>query len=70
MSGWLILAGLVVLGLVAFRLLGLRGPMLKLGAAALLIGAAGYALQGRPGLSGSPRAMHSTVSSHGRVTGC
>ena len=56
MSGWLILAALVALGLVAFRLLGLRGPMFKLGAAALLIGAAGYALQGRPGLSGSPRA--------------
>ncbi|MBA3511345.1 tetratricopeptide repeat protein [Sphingomonas sp.] len=56
MSGWLILIALVVLGLGAFRLLGLRGPMLQLGAAALLVGAAGYALQGRPGLAGSPRA--------------
>lgn len=56
MSGWLILATLVALGLAGFRLLGLRGPMLQLGAAALLAGAAGYALQGRPGLAGSPRA--------------
>ena len=56
MSGWLILAVLMALGLAAFRLLGLRGPMLQLGAAALLAGAAGYALRGRPGLDGSPRA--------------
>jgi cytochrome c-type biogenesis protein CcmH len=56
MSGWLVLAVLVALGVGAFRLLGLRGPMLQLAAAALLIGAAGYALQGRPDLSGSPRA--------------
>jgi len=55
MSGWLILAALIALGLAAFRLLGLRGPMLQLGAAAMLAGAAGYALQGRPGLAGSPR---------------
>lgn len=56
MSGWLTLAALVALGLAAFRLLGLRGPMLQLAAAALLTGSAGYALQGRPGLAGSPRA--------------
>ena len=56
MSGWLILAALVALCLGAFRLLGLRGPMLQLGAAALLAGSAGYALQGRPSLTGSPRA--------------
>ena len=56
MSGWLIVAALVALGFGAFRLLGLRGPMLQLGAAALLAGAAGYALQGRPSLAGSPRA--------------
>src|SRR6185503_17651369 len=41
--------------LAAFWLLGLRGPMLKLAAAALLVGASGYAMQGRPGLAGSPR---------------
>jgi Flp pilus assembly protein TadD len=56
-SGWLILAMLIALALAAFRLLGLRGPMLQLGAAALLAGAAGYALQGRPGLDGSPRTV-------------
>jgi len=56
MSGWLILAALTALGIGAFRLLWLRGPMLQLAAASLLIGASGYALQGRPGLSGSPRA--------------
>ena len=56
MTGWLILGVLVALGLAVFRLLGLRGPMLQLGAAAMLAGAAGYALQGRPGLAGSPRA--------------
>ena len=56
MSGWLILAALVALAVAVLRLLGLRGPMLQLGAAALLAGAAGYALQGRPGLAGSPRA--------------
>ena len=56
MSGWLILAALIALGLGAFRLLGLRGPILQLAAAALLFGGAGYAFQGRPGLPGSPRA--------------
>jgi len=56
MSGWLLLAALTALGIGAFRLLELRGPMLQLAAASLLIGASGYALQGRPGLSGSPRA--------------
>lgn len=56
MSGWLVLAALIALGIGAFRLLWLRGPMLQLAAASLLIGASGYALQGRPGLSGSPRA--------------
>jgi cytochrome c-type biogenesis protein CcmH len=55
MSGWIVLAALIALSLGAFRLLGLRGPMLKLAAAALLVGATGYALQGSPGLAGSPR---------------
>ena len=56
MSGWLALAALIALCLAAFRLLGLRGPMIQLAAAALLIGTSGYTLQGRPGLAGSPRA--------------
>ena len=55
MIGWLVLAALIALSLAAFRLLGLRGAMLQLAAAALLIGTSGYALQGRPGLPGSPR---------------
>lgn len=53
MSGWAILAALIGLGLAAFWLLGVRGAMLKLAAAALLVGASGYGLQGRPGLAGS-----------------
>jgi len=60
MSAWVILAGLVAVGLGALRLLGLRGAMLQLAAAALLVGAAGYALDGHPGLPGSPRAATSS----------
>lgn len=55
MSGWLALALLVALALGVLRLIGLRGSMLQLAAAALLFGCAGYALQGRPGLAGSAR---------------
>ena len=54
MIGWLVLLLLVAASLGALRLLGLRGPMLTASAAALLVGASGYALQGRPGLPGSP----------------
>ena len=53
MSGWLLLALIAAAALGALRLLGLRSPMLQLGAAALLLGSAGYALQGRPEVSGS-----------------
>jgi cytochrome c-type biogenesis protein CcmH len=60
MTGWLILAAFVALGIAAFRLAGLRGAMLQLAAAALLAGAAGYALQGRPGLAGSSRAVEAS----------
>jgi cytochrome c-type biogenesis protein CcmH len=49
-SGWLALSVLAAIGLGALRLFGLRGAMLQLAAAALLLGASGYALQGRPGL--------------------
>ena len=56
MSGWVILLLLVAAALAALRLLGVRGAILQLGAAALLLGCAGYALQGKPGLDGSPRA--------------
>lgn len=56
MSGWIILGLLFVAALVGLRLLGLRGSVLQLSAAALLLGSAGYALQGSPGTPGSPRA--------------
>lgn len=55
MMGWLALAACLAGALVALRMLGLRGAMLRLAAAALFVGAAGYALQGRPALPGSPR---------------
>jgi cytochrome c-type biogenesis protein CcmH len=49
------LAVLFVIALGALFLLRVRGPALQFAAAALLFGCAGYALQGRPGLAGSPR---------------
>ena len=52
--GWVILLAMLAAGLVAFRLLGVRGGFLKAAGAALLIGAAGYALQGSPDLPGAP----------------
>ena len=54
MSGFLLLLFLGAAALGLLWLTGLRGSMWTLGAAALLFGAAGYALQGRPGLAGSP----------------
>lgn len=54
MAGWLLLLLLIALALGALALLGVRGALLKAGAAALLIGASGYALMGRPGQSGAP----------------
>ncbi len=56
MTSWLILMLLVALALGVARVSGLRGSWFTLTASALLLGAAGYALQGRPGLAGSPRA--------------
>ncbi|HWC56484.1 MAG TPA: tetratricopeptide repeat protein [Sphingomicrobium sp.] len=52
--GWLILIGLMVLSLAGLRLLRVRGAALTASAAALLLGGAGYALQGNPGLPGAP----------------
>jgi cytochrome c-type biogenesis protein CcmH len=52
--GWLILIALIAASLAALRLLGVRGAPLTAGAAAVVVGAAGYALQGSPGLSGAP----------------
>jgi cytochrome c-type biogenesis protein CcmH len=52
--GWLILLFLVGASLALLWLLGLRGGLLTASAAALLIGASGYALQGQPGMAGAP----------------
>ena len=55
MMGLVILAAIVAATLAMLWLLRLRGAGLTLAAAALMIGAAGYAFQGRPALGGSPR---------------
>ena len=54
MTGFLILLLLLGVAVGALRLLGLNGPLLTMAAAALMFGGAGYALQGRPDLAGSP----------------
>ena len=48
--------------------LRVRGPLLTLAAAALMFGGAGYAIQGSPGLAGSP-AKGSAASHHVDVAG-
>lgn len=56
MNGLLIFVGLLVLVAAGLCWLGrLRGAALQLVIAALLVGGAGYALQGRPTLSGAPK---------------
>jgi len=54
MIGWAILLLLLALAVGALWLMRVRGPMLQACGAALLLGAAGYALQGSPGLPGAP----------------
>ncbi len=54
MMGLVILSAIVAATLGLLWLLRLRGAVFTLAAAALMIGAAGYALQGRPSLGGSP----------------
>lgn len=56
MTGWILLIVLALGAVGALWLLGLRGALLQLGAAATFVGAAGYALQGTPEVAGSPRA--------------
>jgi cytochrome c-type biogenesis protein CcmH len=51
--GWLILLLLIALSLGALFLLRVRGAALTASAAALLLGGAGYAIQGSPDLPGS-----------------
>lgn len=52
--GWVILLALIAFSLGAFWLLDVREGLFKAAAAALLVGAAGYALQGNPDLPGAP----------------
>jgi cytochrome c-type biogenesis protein CcmH len=52
--GWAILLLLVAASLGGLWLFGVRGGLLKAAAAALLLGASGYAIQGSPDLKGAP----------------
>lgn len=54
--GWFILLILIGTNLALLWVCGVRGGSLTASAAALLLGASGYALQGRPGLPGAPSA--------------
>jgi cytochrome c-type biogenesis protein CcmH len=54
MMGWAALLLLVVFAAASLWALGVRGAMLQASAAALLLGAAGYAFQGRPSLEDAP----------------
>jgi cytochrome c-type biogenesis protein CcmH len=54
--GWLFLILLLAASIGALWWSGVRGGLLTAAAAALLFGGAGYALQGRPDLRGSPAA--------------
>jgi cytochrome c-type biogenesis protein CcmH len=54
MIGLIILLLLLALSMSGLWLLGVRGAGLTASAAALLLGGAGYALQGSPGLPGAP----------------
>ena len=55
MTGWLPIVAIVLSVVGLLWILRVRGAMLQISAAALLFGAVGYAVQGRPELSGSPR---------------
>ena len=55
MSGWVSLLLLIAAALTILRLTGVRGAMLQMCAAALLSGAAGYAVQSHAGLAGAPK---------------
>ena len=49
---WILLLSLIVVSLGILWTIGVRGGLLAASAAALLLGASGYALQGRPNLPG------------------
>ena len=52
--GWLSLLVLFAASVAGLWLLGVRGGLLNAAAASLLVGSAGYAVQGSPNLPGSP----------------
>ena len=52
--GWIVLLALMLLSIAALWLLGVRRAGLTASAAALLLGGAGYALQGSPDMPGAP----------------
>jgi cytochrome c-type biogenesis protein CcmH len=54
-TAWILVLAILASSLGLLWALRVRGAMLQLSAAALLFGAAGYAVQGLPGLAGSPR---------------
>ncbi|MDG5488175.1 hypothetical protein NYR55_06015 [Sphingomonas sp. BGYR3] len=54
MMGWVILTALLVVAALVLWRARVSGGVLRLALAALMLGAAGYALQGRPSLTGSP----------------
>lgn len=58
MTGWFIALGLVALAFLALLLIGrIPRSAREITAAALLLGLAGYAWQGNPGLAGAPRSV-------------
>lgn len=69
MTGLLLVLVLTAAALGTMRLAGLRGGMLTLAASALMLGAAGYALGGRPGLPGSPRSAQAEGAAPIPLTG-
>lgn len=56
MIAWLVIALLIGGSLVTLRLLGVSGGILTASAAALMLGGAGYAIEGHPAIAGSPSA--------------
>jgi len=68
MMGLVLVIVLALFSVAALWALRVRGPLLTLAAAALMFGGAGYAIQGSPGLAGSP-AKGSAASHHVDVAG-
>ncbi len=62
MTGWFIAFGLAAVGFIALLVIGrIPRSAREISAAALLLGLAGYAWQGNPGLAGAPRASRESA---------